>query len=340
MKTLIKISPLFFILFLAVIVFSCKKDKVSPIEDLLTVGNCGDYCPEMYNQRTTAYADSFHKVNPVTYCMVTPEFYMLEEYYYNEPILNPNNPFEFAFIRDTDELGWNAELCVYNFCSNETKVLTDLVGYGIDWSVKDWIIFTGKDFQLYKIKSNGDSLIQLTNTGNHNNYARWSPKGTRYLYLDASSNFKICDENGEFIEYTGFSMASWVWLNESEIIYANQGNTELRKYNLETEAISTIAVETGIAPSGDRITIDENQNIYTTSDAGMLRINQSGNVELLDTNYATYSCGYIQKLTDQKILLQRFIGDTTYYPCTVYEGTYMSILDLNDNSEEYVVIPE
>jgi Tol biopolymer transport system component len=301
----------------------------------------------MYVQRTKAYADSFHKVNNLSDCIVSPEHFPLEDYYYNEPVLNPNNAFEFAFIRDegnSNQTGWNAELCVYNFCSNETKVLTDLVGYGIDWSVKDWIIFTGKDLQLYRIKSNGDSLFQLTNTGTWNDYARWSPDGSRYIYRDASESgsypMKISNLNGVILESIDFYMASSVWLNEKEIIYSKQGNTELRKFNLETENSSIIALEPGIAPSGDRMTIDENENIYTTSDAGTLRITQTGNIELLDTSYNTYSSGYIQKLTENKVLLQRFITDTTYYPCTVYGATYISILDLNDNSEKYVDIPQ
>ncbi|MEX1191078.1 MAG: hypothetical protein WEA99_03830 [Brumimicrobium sp.] len=334
---------IYYVLLIFLAIVSCRKDKVPELEEVIPIGGGGDHCPEMYNQRSEAYPDTFHKSNAEMNCIVSPETVYMEDFAYNAPILNPNNAFEFAFIRtaNPDEMSWNDELCVYNFCNNKTKILTDKVNYGIDWSVKDWIIFTGKDLQLYKIRSNGDSLTKLTDTGDFNNYARWSPDGTRYLYLDASSNFKICDENGEFLEYTGFSMKSWAWLNEDEIIYSNQGNTELRKYNLETETTSTIVTQIGIAPSGDRISIADNGDIYTTADVGLVRVNQSGSIEVLDTNYVTYSSGYPQVLTENKILLQRFIVDTTYFEdCEDHYATYMSIFDINTNNEKRIKISE
>ncbi len=340
MKTLIKISSLFFILFLTVIVFSCKKDKVPSIEDLLPVGNSGDYCPEMYNQRTRAYADSIHKVNNLPGCIVGAEHILLEEYYYNEPILNPNNPFEFAFIRDTDELGWNAELCVYNFCSNETKVLTDVVGYDIDWSVKNWILFTGKDLQLYKIKSNGDSLKQLTDTGTWNDKARWNPDGTKYLYFDADAIIhKICDENGTLIKSFSNNMAEFDWLSDEKIVFARSSGSQLdiKEYDIETGVEVLLYSQANIG-SGEPIHVHE-EKIYFTSQTGAY-LYENGNATLFDSNYVTYSSGYPQYLTHNKVLLQRFIGDTTYYPCTSYWTTYISILDLSDNTEEYVDIPE
>jgi len=325
---------------------SCRKDKMPTPEDIAPIGIGGDYCPEMYYERSEAYPDTFYKTNDADMnCVVGSESVYMENYVYNRPILNPNNAFEFAFIRDKPyELISEPELCIYNFCDNTTKILTDKVFYGFDWSVKDWIIFTGEDLQLYKIKSNGDSLTKLTNTGSWNDYARWSPNGTRYLYADASNNsnsITISSESGQILKTFDLLMSSWAWLNENEIIYSNQGNTELRKYNIETETISTIAFETGVGPSGDRITVDDYGNIYTTSDAGLVLANQSGNIEVIDSNYVTYSSGYPQYLTDDKILLQRFINDTTYFEdCEAHYATYISIFDKSTGNERRIKIAE
>jgi Tol biopolymer transport system component len=274
---------------------------------------------------------------------VSPEHFPLEDYYYNEPVLNPNNAFEFAFIRDegnSNQTGWNAELCVYNFCSNEMDVLTDLVGYDIDWSVKDWIIFTGDDYQLYKIKSNGDSLIKLTDTGNFNYKAKWNDDGTKYLYFDADAiRHKICDEEGGLIKDFSNNMAEFDWLNDDKIIFSRSSGTELyiKEYDLNTET-EVLLYSQAHQGSGEPLSVHENK-IYFTSETGV-HLYENGSVSLLDSSFLTYSAGYPQYLAPNKVLLQRFITDTTYFPCTVYGATYISILDLNDNSEKYVDIPQ
>lgn len=333
---------IFFYLVFMLFTFSCKKDKI----DNNTYCSNGIYCPEQYQLRSEPYPDTFHKSNKELQCIVSPQYEYLEEYTYNEPVLNPNNSFEFVFIREKPyEIQPTRELCIYNFCSNTTEVITDKVFYGVDWSKKNWLIFTGNDYQVYKIKANGDSLIQLTNTGDYSNYPKWSPSGEKFVYFDASSSgsfpMKIANTYGNHIDSIDFPMSSWEWLNENEIIYSNVGNTELRRYDLQNSMIETIVNQISIGPSGDHITVNQDQEIYTQIDEGLIRVGLSGNIDFLDTNYRTYSSGYAEQLTDSKILLQRFITDTTYYEdCIVYSGTYISILDEETGEERRIKIPE
>ncbi|MGM0480112.1 MAG: TolB family protein [Bacteroidota bacterium] len=331
------------ILLILLTIVSCNKDKVQPIEDGLP-GSGGDYCPQMYTQRTAAYADSFHKVNNMPSCVVGPEYLNLEEYVYSDPILNPNNAFEFAFIRDegnsNQSPGWNSELCTYNFCSNEMNILTDVVGYDIDWSAKNWILFTGKDYELYKIKSNGDSLTQLTNTGTWNDNAKWNPDGTKYLYFDADAiRHKICDEEGNLIKDFSNNMAEFDWLNDEKIIFSRSSGSELfiKEYNIETDSEELLYSQPHEG-SGEPLSVHDGK-VYFTSETG-IHVYENGAETLLDSSYFTYTAGYPQELTENKILLQRFITDTTYYPCTVYSTSYISILDVENNTEQYIDIPE
>ncbi|MDX1652173.1 MAG: hypothetical protein R3277_06755 [Brumimicrobium sp.] len=60
MKTSKTALSIILTLTLGIVFFSCRKDKVPCLEDI-SIGNQGDYCPEMYDLRTKAYADSFHK---------------------------------------------------------------------------------------------------------------------------------------------------------------------------------------------------------------------------------------------------------------------------------------
>ncbi|MEX1191079.1 MAG: hypothetical protein WEA99_03835 [Brumimicrobium sp.] len=332
---------IYYVLLIFLAIVSCRKDKVPELEEVIPIGSGGDYCPEMYEQKTKAYADSFHKVNNMPTCIVGPEYLCLEEYTYTDPILNPNNSFEFAFIRtNPNEMNWNDELCVYNFCTNEMNILTDQVGYDIDWGAKDWILFTGKDLQLYKIKSNGDSLIQLTDTGTWNDKAKWNPDGTKYLYLDANANtYKICDEENTILKEFVISMAEFDWLNDEKIIFSRSSGTELsiKEYDLETES-EVLLYSQAHEGSGEPLSIHE-EKIYFTSETGV-HVYENGSETLLDSSYFTYTTSYPQYLAPNKILLQRYITDTTDYPCTVHYMTYISILDLSDNTEEYIEIPE
>lgn len=330
----------FFIILLFTL--SCRKDKVNQI----CSSNFGNYCPDQYFQRSEPYPDTFHKSNTELQCIFTPDYESLEEYVYNEPVINPNNSFEFAFIRQNpSDIMSIPELCIYDFCDNSIDIIALDVLSGISWSTKNWIIFTKSNNELFKIKANGDSLTQLTSTGDYNNYAKWSPSGGKYLYFDASSSgtfpMKISDISGTHIDSIDFPMSSWTWLNEEEIIYSNVGNSELRKYNLQSSNIETIINQSTIGPSGDHLHINENQEIYTQIDQGLIRVDLSGNFDFIDSNYLTYNSGYAQQLTDSTILLQRFITDTTYYDdCIEYWGTYISILNEVTGTERRIKIPE
>jgi len=165
-----------------------------------------------------------------------------EKYTYSYPVFNPNNSNEIAYQRRDTELqhGWNDELWVFNFCTGESRFLTDKIGYSPDWSVKDWIVFTGKDRQLWKIKSTGDSLLQLTNAGGFNNHPSWNSEGDKIAYRHSSStlgnHFLLADELGKTIDtISNFLVRSWDWEFEN-ISFVKEINNEdvLQYYNLKT----------------------------------------------------------------------------------------------------------
>jgi arabinogalactan endo-1,4-beta-galactosidase len=152
----------------------------------------------------------------------------------------------------------------------------------------------------------------------------------------------VCDENGNSLSTLSMSMANWTWRTENELIYSNVGNNSLRSYNFIDSSIQVILNHPGIGPSGDHLTINHNNELYTQIDEGLIRVNLStGDFEIVDTNYYTYNSGYAQQLTDSKILLQRIIGDTTFFQdCILYEATYISILDEATGEEKRIKIPE
>ncbi|RFC54327.1 hypothetical protein DXU93_07820 [Brumimicrobium aurantiacum] len=275
-------------------------------------------------------------------CPSSHELYFLEDYIYDEPVVNPNNPFEIAFVRvDPTVMGYDRELCVYNFCTNKLDVLTGDVGSGLDWSIKDWIIFTGSNGSV-RVKSNGDSLSSQVNSGFE---ARWSPSGEKYVYRDpdwiGGTPIKIADETGATIGSIPIYFYSWDWLNENEIVYSKQGNNKLIKYDISTGVSTDIVSHPGIAPSDGQISVDDQQRIYTQIDEAMIRVDLNGNIEYLDTNYTTFSSSFAQHLYGSKILFKRHVLDTTNIgSCENYVATYISILDEATGEERRVKIPE
>ena len=87
-----------------------------------------------------------------------------EHYQYSFPSFNPNDPDEIAF-RHWDTESFKLELCTFNFCSGELKVIADNAIEDIDWGKSGWIVFEGTDLQIWKVKPNGEGLTRLTGQG-------------------------------------------------------------------------------------------------------------------------------------------------------------------------------
>lgn len=102
---------------------------------------------------------------------------IVDSMYFNRGLVNPNNPDEIVFLNKRD-----SKLYKLNYITGEKiVVLEDAMSFKwADWGTNDWILYTY--FQnLYKVKSNGDSLTQITFNGVGWN-ANWNLDGTKYLY--------------------------------------------------------------------------------------------------------------------------------------------------------------
>ncbi|TAK62952.1 MAG: hypothetical protein EPO24_04585, partial [Bacteroidetes bacterium] len=145
------------------------------------------------------------------------------DYFY--PCFNPSNPEQFGYYRyDNVNLGMGFELWVVDFCTGSKKLLVDNAFYGLDWSVDDWLIYTATDQNIWKIKSNGDSLTQITFIGEYNRYPKWSPDGKKIAFnteIQGNSFFFISDKNGN-IQDTIEELSrtrTWSWIDNDRIFY-------------------------------------------------------------------------------------------------------------------------
>ena len=165
-------------------------------------------------------------------------------YYY--PCFNPQDSDQLAYYhRDSSEYNNTYELWVLDFCTGEQKMLVDDAFYGLDWSIKDWLIYTASDQNVWKIKSNGDSLTQLTSTGIFNRYPRWNDKGNKIackVEIDEENYFTIADENGIQLDVIPELETSgvWCWIKRNRILYMvadSSYSSIMNYYDLDTKEI-------------------------------------------------------------------------------------------------------
>lgn len=100
---------------------------------------------------------------------------------YGDPSFNPNNPNEIACTR-------NSSLIKYNLQTHETKKLfNDYFFSDPDWGTINWIYFTAQDYQIWRVQSNGENLMPLTDSAQ--NFAPdLSPDG-RNLVLSSDREY-------------------------------------------------------------------------------------------------------------------------------------------------------
>lgn len=140
---------------------------------------------------------------------------------YQYPVFNPLNPDEFAYARyDLDTIfPWvdEREIHIYNLSTREDRMIYHgPLWSGMDWGVNGWLLINRADNQVWKIKSDGDSLTQLTFSG-INEDARWNADATRFVAWHAGEGgaeddySAIYDGQGNVIEILPFHFANGSW---------------------------------------------------------------------------------------------------------------------------------
>lgn len=131
--------------FLLVVIFACRKDTVPLIENGDTE-NCD--CvpvaqPSGFSSGDTYIPDSV-RINFVKW--------------------NPFNENQIAFINRS--AGMTSSLMMYDYSTLTSSVLHvgNYISH-IQWVKEDWIVFNTTNAQIWKVKTNGDSLTQVTSTG-------------------------------------------------------------------------------------------------------------------------------------------------------------------------------
>ncbi len=327
------------IFFLGVLVLgSCCKDKPIPI----TNEPIKDNCPEMYDARSTPY------INPYmgtlfTQSPIPPGHIYPDKYCYWYPCMNPTNEFEFCYARRENGVQANddMDLYKYNFCSGKSTLITKHIAYCTDWSVKDWIIFTGQNRDLWKVKSNGDSLMRLTFTGNSQTDVVWNATGNLFIW----NNTKIADENGN-TKHTITNLGTILgWADENNIFSMSQGANNVKKVNIRTNQVTDFIPTNGnvyykyLTNSNEFLGVEDSMYIYTKNIIYNVTNNKT---TYMSSSYLpqSFPSNVYCKFGD-KILLQQILRDTlTGDPALLNFRSHIAIMNADGTNERQILLPE
>lgn len=256
-NNIIKIKkPILFLTSLVLLLASCNKEKCP---DRIT-STCNYYTME---KRTTTNFD--YEKEPINYGIFVGPFYKYSELYsYHNLAPNPNNEFEFCYVRYTNIDGYTEkrEVFTYDICTNQSLLVADNFYYGfLDWSKHNWILYTGTDGKVNRVKSNGDSLSAISTLGGTNIAGRWSPSGDLYFNKN-SAGLSIEDKNGTVVKmFQPNPIQPYDWFNDS-IILGIKGS-KLSSFNIYTEELITLHQEEINFPFG--ALFDKNNICYYVS---------------------------------------------------------------------------
>ena len=331
-----KIQLAILIFLVCAIFYSCKKDYI--------VVDCPvDNCPEMYERRSQEYINPYMGTLETSF-PGTPQTIFPDSYGYIKPCMNPINPFEFCYFKidNSGPAGGFRELYKFNFCSGRSTLITDKAyANDVDWSVKDWILFTGEGRDLWKIKSNGESITRLTNKGGALQYdPKWNTTGTMYKW----SALQVADETGTVL-YTLSPTIGFIidWYDEQNVLRVISGAKEVTKLNVATSQSEFFAP----MPEGFYLDYNKDNNEFLGSLDSMNRFkNILYNVSMGTTTY--FSDNYIQRSfqtvmhgqINGRILAQQNLSDTmTGTPSKINQRNHIVILNKDGSNIRQVLLP-
>jgi hypothetical protein len=317
---------------------SCKNDDLS---------ECKTTKPDCLSEPGEPVIN-FDSIIDLTLCIFSPDYVPIHRYEYSHPVFNPNNTNEIIYLRTDYENGSfsKQELWKYNFCSDETSYITDLALYGIDWSSKDWIIYTGYDQNLYKIKSNGDSLTQLTNNGEFNSWAKWNDSGNQYLYRqEGISGLLIADERGEILDtLDGLLVSQWSWDNDR--VFFTGGTFDNRSRFGEYDIINNeiIVIDSTLTRLLGAIKYNESANelaFLFGNKAFSFHNLITSQVEQRITGYDNRTYSTFDLSPDGKTIICSRSNLTQVDACTIEGDQFLHLIDITGENERVLsIIPE
>lgn len=318
-KKFLTIHSLCLLLFLSLI-YSCKKDKVPISVDELEQCDCIQI-PEI-DGPSFGYTE------------------VIDSTYYLWPEFNPYNIDEILFL-DANQPFNQKKLFKYNIVTQEKTLVFqgEIIGKA-SWAKNNWILLSLNDYQIWKIKSNGDSLTKLTFSGNWF-YPEMNNSKDRFICYKGNAEplfSAIYDLSGNIIDTFSCYAAQGSW--DHSTYYANIYNDEISIINpysnYQFKKISASNLNLSFL---DFFWISASDGIYTNND-GVYRINIATNTTTklkCTCDSKKYESGSLN-VDKTKILFNKIV----YSPIdatTLHVDGKLVVMNVDGSGEEEILIP-
>jgi len=310
--------------FIIVLIASCKKDKV-PINCL---GEENEECD----------------------CIPLPphesgifDQYIPDSTYYLWPQFNPNDDNEILYV-DANYPGNQKQLYKFNLITHQkTLIYEGAIIYEPSWGAEDWILLNLLDFQIWKIKSDGSGLMQVTSNGSWF-HPEWNLAGDRFIayhgYVDVGNHYPavVWDGYGAIVDSFDWSPTVGCWrhpqyyggiINDQMVViepYTNQIISNLKSDpNKSFNSFNWISESNAIVTNVDGI---YDYNVYSQQ-LTKLRCSCSSKWYIGGSTNSDNS-----KIIYGLSLLTRLDGQT------VHEDREIVIMNTDGTDEQVIEIPE
>lgn len=260
---------------------------------------------------------------------------------YNTPSFNPNNSNEIIYVRGIISAN-KSYLVKKNLITNsETVVISDIWSKP-DWSIKDWIVFNHADNQVWKIKSNGDSLTLLTPTleGGHNSI--WSPDGNKIAFIKEIGSIKypiIADGLGNHLDtltYFQFYFNDW---SSNGIYICAPSNATVKYQNVQTNQVFDAAGISADPQGSNNVFINgvswtpDSQYLVWSNRHGIYKTNISNNetIKIKNSCDSKYYTSVSVSPDGKKIIAERI--EQSLNGNNLYIKSGLSLIDLENGNE-------
>ncbi len=198
---------------------------------------------------------------------------------------NPVNADEIIYIVNGDEFGTN-KMFNYNIPSGTTTYLANVGNYLPRINSKGWIVYSDLDNNIWKIKSKGDSLTQLT-ADKHSFDPVWDYSGN-YIYYFAEASGSVGSQlmkvsaGGQYVNSFPQDLANTAAFRKSDrILYQkvkNNTNVSVTLRNMQTSSETELISGPKESKSGqanfDNLGLDNtDENFYWSNSNGIFRCN-------------------------------------------------------------------
>jgi hypothetical protein len=221
--------------------------------------------------------------------------------------------------------------------------------YGLSWGTNDWILFTSFDQNVYKIKSNGDSVTKLSISGAYNQGAAFNPSGSKIAYHteNISAPLVIADKNGNILKTLPEYFNSLYWINDSILFLSYY--ERMKTVNINSGVSNSLLTTDSVLWYGNYYNTKSDCFYFTDyrDDPGLfLRLHLSSNK--VDTLYNLYYNTYMYIQGSYSPIHNKFVSTLTVgewrsdslADCVMYTNDVLIIGDGDGQNTREIVLPE